>query len=147
MKIIARVNNGHDVWNVNAKCKRIAKPIARRLGMTIEELLTRLSRNELMAHLSATEDPLDEPTSAPAGFTCPPFQDQEISFRLQRAAKFEGQSIELFAWKAIASSIVCSEEGMIIDSKTHEAVGDAMELEQFRESVYRKAVDDKRRER
>jgi hypothetical protein len=94
--------------------------------------------NELTAHLPASEDPLEEPTLAPSDFKLPPCQDQEISFRLQRAAKFCGESIELFAWQAIASSVVCTEEGMIIDPKTRKAIGDADDLDQFRESIHRK---------
>lgn len=133
MKLEVKLQNGTDVWDVSDKCKAIAKPIADKLGFSLEEFLTRLSQERLPGRPARDENnDLKDPLSVPRGFNVTACRDARIWRRVERAAAWAEMTVELFIWREIASIVECMEQDMITDAAAGNPIGDTLELEEFR---------------
>jgi hypothetical protein len=141
MKLIVKLKNGVDVWKLTPALRAMAQPIAKRLGLSLAEFLTRLSTWQLPGgpQTEITNDLQDDPPSVPAGFRVKPCNDLQVWKRVERAAEFDGISVELFVWKAIASTVVCLEADLISDPVDGRPLGNALELYEFRSRLFQDA--------
>ncbi len=73
---------------------------------------------------------LDE-ERAPAGFSVTLCEEPSIQKRIRRAARFAGFSIKDFVWRALAGSVNCCEDDMILSPKTGRPLAHEVELENF----------------
>jgi len=131
--IIAMSENGavRDVWTVSKELLEVARPMARKLSITVTELLTQETSNKLAASVDHKND-LDEDHKPPAGFRAPKISDPDLDQRMKRAAKFFGETPAEMVWRAIAAEIVLAETDMVLDPKSGEPIGDRLKLEKFR---------------
>lgn len=133
MKLIVklRTGDGFDVWNMNSKCAAAARPIAKKLGLSLEEFLTRFSTATLPGRLT-NEPSLDRENAPPAGFQVTECADKTLWKRITRAAALEEISVDLFIWRSIASTVECIEEGLLTDPRNGTPIGDESDLWEFR---------------
>ena len=73
---------------------------------------------------------LDE-ERAPAGFSVTLCEEPSIQKRICRAARFAGFSVKDFVWRAVAGSVNCCEDDMIVSPKTGRPLAHEVELEDF----------------
>ena len=60
MKLRVPLKTCVHTWKVNAKCRRIAKPIAAEFGLSVEQFLARWSHNRLPIAIELTRRPRTE---------------------------------------------------------------------------------------
>jgi hypothetical protein len=126
---IVKTKNGQAEWNLNSECRKVVSPIANEFGMSAEQFLELYSRHRLPAQLVRGLR-LDE-EKAPAGFSVTLCSEPSIQKRIRRAARFAGSSVKDFVWRALASSVNCCEEDMILSPKTGRPLAHDVELENF----------------
>ena len=126
---IVKTKDGEAEWNLDSKCRKVVSPIATEFGMSAEQFLELYSRHRLPAQLVRGMR-LDE-ERAPVGFSVTLCKEPSIRKRIRRAAQFAGFSVKDFVWRALASSVNCSEDDMIISPKTGRPVAHDVELENF----------------
>jgi hypothetical protein len=127
MKLRVELVNGFEVWDLNAKCRRIVRPIAKAFGISIEEFLRRLSRNELPGQ--PKQERLLAGSRMPVGFAVNVGEDAGVRARLERAAKFDRtRTVDQMIWAAIAGDADCAEEIMIFKPEPANRLA-AMEIE------------------
>jgi len=97
--------------------------------MSAEQFLELYSRHRLPGQLSRGIR-LDE-ERAPAGFSVAPCDEPSIQKRIRRAARFAGFSVKDFVWRAVAGSVSCCEDDMIVSPKTGRPLAHEVELENF----------------
>jgi hypothetical protein len=97
--------------------------------MSAEQFLELYSRHSLPAQL-VRGDRLSE-EKAPAGFGVTLCEDRSIRKRIRRAARFAGFSVNDFVWRALAGSVNCCEEDMILNPKNGRPLANDVELESF----------------
>jgi hypothetical protein len=97
--------------------------------MSAERFLELYSRHGLPAQLVRGSGLEEE--NAPAGFSVTLCEEPSIRKRIRRAAQFAGLSVKDFAWRALAASVNCCEDDMILSPKTGRALAHNVELENF----------------
>ena len=134
MKLTVHFPTCVHIWKVNAKCRRIAEPIAAEFGMTVEQFLTRWSQNRLPGQLERPSPDVESGVEPPAEFKirC---TDSKLRAKIQRAAGACGETFESFIFYAVMDSVRCSEDDMILSPTTGRVIGDEADLWDFGESV------------
>ena len=126
---IVQTKNGQAEWNLDSECRKVVTPIANEFGMSAERFLELYSRHRLPAQLVRGIG-LDE-ERAPAGFSVTLCKEPSTQKRIRRAARFAGFSVKDFVWRALASSVNCCEDDMILSPKTGRPVAHDVDLEKF----------------
>jgi hypothetical protein len=126
---VVETENGRVEWNLHSECRKVVIPIADEFGMSALQFLELYSRHRLPAQ-SVRGDRLYE-ERAPAGFGVALCEGPSIRKRIRRAARFAGFSVKDFVWRALASSVNCCEEDMILSPKTGRPLVNDAELESF----------------
>ena len=126
---IVQTRNGQAEWNLDSQCRKVVTPISDQFGMSAEQFLELYSRHRLPAQLVRGDRLYEE--RAPAGFGVTLCEEPSIRKRIHRAARFAGLSVKDFAWRALASSVNCCEDDMILSPKTGWPLADDVELESF----------------
>jgi hypothetical protein len=121
--------NGQVEWNLDSECRKAVIPIAHEFGMSGEQFLELYSRHHLPAQLVHSDRLYEE--KAPAGFSITLCEEPSIRKRIRRAAQFAGLSVKDFVWRAVASSVNCCEDDMILSPKTGRPLAGDVELESF----------------
>ncbi len=129
------LSNGYMVWDLNAKFRRILKPIAEKFDVSIEEFLRLYSENKLPKQ-PKREHRLNE-HAVPAGFFVDLGNDTSVLERIARAAEFSGQTIAELAWQSISGFVDCCEDDMIFSPETGEPIGDECPFGEFLLSSHR----------
>ena len=124
-----QTTNGQAEWNFDSECRKAVTPIADEFGMSAERFLELYSRRGLPAQL-VRGGGLDE-EKAPYGFSVTLCEEPSIRKRIRRAARFAGLSVKDFVWRALAGSVNCCEDDMILSPKTGRALAHDIELENF----------------
>ena len=112
--------NGFTKWNVSPECEREIQPIADQFGLELKKFLYLYTNHSLPGQLPRGNDVDEENT--PPGFSVSPCADPATWDRVKRAAKHDGLSIKAFVWRAIASSVDCVEEDMILSPTTGDPI-------------------------
>ena len=135
--IIAASEDGtwRDVWAISPQLLKVAKPIARKLSISVAELLTRDTNGELVAVPEIKSDLAEARNQPPSGFRAPTMGNPDLDRRMRRAAEFYGETPTELAWRAIADEIALAEGSMITD-KSGRPIGDTLDLEKFRKREY-----------
>jgi hypothetical protein len=139
------LTNGYVLWNLNAKFRRILKPIAKKLRVSVEEFLRLYSRDELSnqqhgRRLSKCKIPAGFSVNIGAASVSDKLlQRMDLPARIARAAKFTERTVEELVWNSVASHVDCCEEDMIFSPATGEPIADVMgcEFHYFLLSSYR----------
>ena len=126
---IVQTRNGQAEWNLDSQCRKVVTPIADEFGMSAERFLELYSRHRLPGQLVRGIG-LDE-QRAPAGFSVTLCDEPSIQKRIRRAARFAGFSVKDFVWRAVAGSVNCCEDDMIVSPKTGRPLAHEVELENF----------------
>ena len=126
---VVETKNGQLKWNLDSECRKVVIPIADEFGMSDLQFLELYSRHRLPAQLVRGDRLYEE--RAPAGFGVTLCEEPSIRKRIHRAARFAGLSVKDFAWRALASSVNCCEDDMILSPKTGRPLADDFELESF----------------
>jgi hypothetical protein len=126
---IVQTRNGQAEWNLDSQCRKVVTPIADQFGMSAERFLELYSRHRLPGQLVRGIG-LDE-QRAPAGFSVTLCDEPSIQKRIRRAARFAGFSVKDFVWRAVAGSVNCCEDDMILSPKTGRPLAHDVELEKF----------------
>jgi hypothetical protein len=126
---IPQTKNGQAEWNLDSEFRKVVTPIADEFGMSAEQFLELYSHHRLPAQLVRGIG-LDE-ERAPAGFSVTLCEESSIQKRIRRAARFAGFSVKDFVWRALASSVNCCEDDMILSPKTGRPLANDVELESF----------------
>ena len=126
---IVQAKNGQAEWNLDSACRKVVTPIADQFGMSAERFLELYSRHRLPGQLDRGMR-LDE-ERAPAGFGVTLCEESSIRKRIRRAARFAGFSVKDFVWRAVAGSVNCCEDDMILSPKTGRPLAHEVELENF----------------
>ena len=126
---VVETKNGQVQWNLHSECRKVVIPIADEFGMSSLQFLELYSRHRLPAQ-SVCRDRLYE-ERAPAGFGVTLPEEPSIQKRIRRAARFAGFSVKDFVWRALASSVNCCEDDMILSPKTGRPLANDVELESF----------------
>jgi hypothetical protein len=127
--LVVETRNGQVEWNLNSECRKVLIPIADEFGLSMLQFLKRYSHRRLPAQSVRRSRLFEE--SAPAGFGVKLCQEPSIQQRIRRAARFAGFSVKDFVWRALASSVNCCEEDMILSPKTGQPLASDVELESF----------------
>jgi hypothetical protein len=126
---VVETKNGQVEWNLDSECRKVVIRIADEFGMSTEQFLELYSHHRLPAQL-VRGDRLGE-EKAPAGFAVTLCEDRSLRRRIRRAAEFARLSIKDFAWRALAASVNCCEDDMILNPKNGRPVANDVELESF----------------
>ncbi len=126
---VVEIKNGQVEWNLHSECRKVVIPIADEFGMSALQFLELYSRHRLPAQ-SVRGDRLYE-ERAPAGFGVTLCEEPPIRKRIRRAARFAGLGVKDFVWRALASSVNCCEDDMILSPKTGRPLANDVELESF----------------
>jgi len=126
---IVQTKNGQAEWNLDSECRKAVTPIADEFGMSAERFLELYSRHRLPGQLVRGIG-FDE-ERAPAGFSVTLCEEPSIRKRIHRAARFAGFSVKDFVWRAVAGSVNCCEDEMILSPKTGRPIAHDVELEKF----------------
>ena len=126
---IVQTRNGQAEWNLDSQCRKVVTPIAHEFGMSAKRFLELYSRHRLPGQL-VRNSRLDE-ERAPAGFGVTLCEDPPFRKRIRRAARFAGFSVKDFVWRAVAGSVNCCEDDMIVSPKTGRPLAHDVELENF----------------
>ena len=126
---IVQTRNGQAEWNLDSQCRKVVTPIADQFGMSAERFLELYSRHRLPGQLNRGIR-LDE-ERAPVGFSVTLCDEPSIQKRIRRAARFAGFSVKDFVWRAVAGSVNCCEDDMIVSPKTGRPLAHDVELENF----------------
>lgn len=123
------------MWNLNAKFRKILKPIAEKFGVPIQEFLRLYSHgalpNQPRRRRSLTE-------VMPVNFEVDTFVwDKRALARIERAAAFSGRTVKEAIWESVAGFVDCCEDDMIFCPKTGEPVGDECDFGKFLLSEHR----------
>ena len=116
-------------WTFDSECRKAVTPIADEFGMSAEQFLELYSHHRLPAQLVRGSG-LDE-ERAPAGFSVTLCEEPSIRKRIRRAAQFAGFSVKDFVWRAVAGSVNCCEDDMIVSPRTGRPLAHEVELENF----------------
>jgi hypothetical protein len=130
--------NGFTKWNVSPECEREIQPIADEFGMELKKFLYLYTHGTLPGQLP-TGNPVDE-KNAPPGFSVSACADPALWARVDRVAKHDGRSIKDFVWQAIASSVNCAEEEMVLSPKTGDSISGDCLVQQFIWAVERNEI-------
>ena len=125
------VETKHDQveWKLHSECRKVVIPIADEFEMSALQFLQLYSHHRLPAQ-AVRGDRLYE-QRAPAGFGVTLSEDPLFRKRIRRAARFTGFSVKDFAWRALAGSVNCCEDDMILSPKTGRPLANHVELESF----------------
>jgi hypothetical protein len=134
---VVETKNGQVAWNLDSECRKALIPIADEFGLSVLQFLKNYSHHRLPAQL-VRRDRLYE-GSAPAGFAVTLCEEPSIRQRIHRAARFAGFSVKDFVWRALASSVNCCEDDMILSPKTGQPLASDVELESF---MVKRALDE-----
>ena len=126
---VVETKNGQVEWNLDSECRKVLNPIADEFGLPVLQFLKRYSHRRLPAQ-SVRRDRLYE-ERAPAGFGVTLCEEPSIRQRIRRAAQFAGFNVKDFVWRALASSVNCCEDDMILSPKTGQPLASDVELESF----------------
>jgi hypothetical protein len=126
---VVETKNGQVEWKLHSECRKVVIPIADEFGMSPLQFLQLYSRHRLPAQ-SVHGDRLHE-ERAPADFGVTLCEEPSIRKRIRRAARFAGFSVKDFAWRALAGSVNCCEDDMILSPKTGRPLANDVELESF----------------
>ncbi len=126
---VVETKNGQLKWNLDSECRKVVIPIADEFGMSDLQFLELYSRHRLPAQLVRGDRLYEE--RAPAGFGVTLCEEPSIRKRIRRAARFAGLSVKDFVWRALAGSVNCCEDDMILSPKTGRPLADDFELESF----------------
>ncbi len=126
---VVETKNGQVQWNLHSECRKVVIPIADEFGMSALQFLELYSRHRLPAQLVRNERLYEE--RAPAGFGVTLPEEPSIRKRIRRAARFAGLGVKDFVWRALASSVNCCEDDMILSPKTGRPLANDVELESF----------------
>ena len=126
---IVQTKGGQVEWNLDLACRKVVTPIADQFGMSAERFLELYSRRRLPGQL-VRGIALDE-ERAPAAFSVTLCEEPLIRKRIRRAAQFAGFSVKDFVWRAVAGSVNCCEDDMIVSPKTGRPLAHDVELENF----------------
>ena len=121
--------NGFTRWNLNPECEREIQPIADEFGMSLKRFLYLYTRDALPGQLVRRNDVDEENT--PLGFDVSACADPATWDRVKRAAKHDELSVKDFVWRAIASSVNCSEHDMVLNPATGIPISASCLIEQF----------------
>jgi len=126
---IVQTRNGQAEWKLDSQCRKVVIPIADQFGISAEQFLELYSRHGLPAQLVRGDRLYEE--RAPAGFGVTLCEEPSTRKRIRRAARFAGFSVKDFVWRALASSVNCCEDDMILSPKTGRPLVNDVELESF----------------
>jgi len=126
---IVQTKNGQAEWNLDSECRKVVIPIADEFGISAKQFLELYSHHGLPAQLVRGDRLYEE--RAPAGFGVTLCDEPSIRKRIRRAARFAGFSVKDFVWRALASSVNCCEDDMILSPKTGRPLVNDVELESF----------------
>ena len=126
---IIQTKNGQAEWNFDSECRKVVTPIADEFGMSAERFLELYGRHRLPGQLVRGIG-LDEQRT-PVGFSVTLCEEPSIQKRIRRAARFAGFSVKDFVWRAVAGSVNCCEDDMILSPKTGRPIAHDVELEKF----------------
>src|SRR5213080_2351124 len=126
---VVETKNGQVEWNLDSEFRKVVIPIADEFGMSVLQFLELYSRHRLPAQ-SVRGDRLYE-QRAPASFGVMLREAPSIRKRIRRAVRFTGFSVKDFVWRALAASVNCCEDDMILSPKTGWPLADDVELESF----------------
>jgi hypothetical protein len=126
---VVETKNGQVEWKLHSECRKIVIPIADEFGMSPLQFLQLYSRHRLPAQSVRGDRLYDQ--GAPAGFGVTLCEDLPFRKRIRRAARFAGFSVKDFIWRALASSVNCYEDDMILSPKTGQPLANHVELESF----------------
>jgi hypothetical protein len=131
MKLKVEKKNAIVVWNVNAKCRHVVKPIADEFGMSVEQFLQRYTEGRLPAQIPqrGTVDEFEYDARTTWEFKC---SDPDLVKRIERTAAFRQVSLPAMIADAIMGYVECFEDDMIISPKTGAAFADDRVLELFK---------------
>lgn len=123
--------NGFTSWKLTPECERQLQPIADQFGMGIKKFLYLYTKGSLPGQLVRHND-IDE-QNAPRGFSfsVSACADQTTWDRIKLAARHDRVSIKAFVWQAIASSVNCIEQDMILNPNTGDPIFANCLIEQF----------------
>lgn len=130
--LIVKNKVGHDTWILSRNLKKLAGPVARKLGISLIEFLTRVSNSEYVRERKQ----LDQDEPAPVGFTITLPADEQLREWIERGARVAGKSVTDLAWEALASHVDCIEEGMIFDNGGNCILDHYDELYPFRKRTF-----------
>jgi hypothetical protein len=134
---VVKTKNSEVEWNLDSECRKVVIPIADEFGMSALQFLELYSRHGLPAQLVSGDRLFEE--KAPAGFSVSLSEEPSIQKRIRRAARFAGFSVKDFVWRALAGSVNCCEDDMILSPKTGRPLAGDVELESF---VVRRELDE-----
>jgi hypothetical protein len=126
---VVETKNGQVEWNLDSECRKVVIPIADEFEMSAKRFLELYSRHRLPAQLVRGDRLCEE--KAPAGFGVMLSEGPSIQKRIRRAARFAGLSVKDFVWRAVAGSVNCWEDDMILSPKTGRPLAGDFELESF----------------
>jgi hypothetical protein len=126
---VVETKNGQVEWKLDSEFRKVMIPIADEFGMSAQQFLELYSHKRLPAQ-SVRGDRLYE-ERAPAGFGVTLWEDPPFRKRIRRAARFAGFSVKDFVWRALAGSVNCCEDDMILSPKTGRPLANDVELESF----------------
>jgi hypothetical protein len=126
---VVETKNGQVEWKLHSECRKVVIPIADEFGMSALQFLELYSRRRLPAQSAHGERLYD--VKAPAGFGVTLCEDPPFRKRIRRAARFAGFSVKDFVWRALAGSVNCCEDDMILSPKTGRPLANHVELESF----------------
>ena len=126
---IIQTKNGQAEWNFDSECRKVVTPIADEFGMSAERFLELYSGHRLPGQLVRGIG-LDGQRT-PVGFSVTLCEEPSIQKRIRRAARFAGLSVKDFVWRAVAASVNCCEDDMIVSPKTGRPLAHEVELEKF----------------
>jgi hypothetical protein len=133
-----KTRNGFVRWKLTPECEREIGPIADHFGLGLKKFLYLFTLGTLPGQLP-TGNPVNE-ENAPPGFSVSACADPALWARVERVAKHDGRSIEDFVWQAIASSVNCSEEEMVLSPKTGDSISGDCLVQQFIWEVERNEI-------
>ena len=126
---------GRVKWNLNSECREAVAPIAAQFGMPIERFLQLYTLRKLPGQLPRRDFSQEQDRHVDHGFDFESLKKSGAWKRIERAANFLGESVTEFLSEAIMDSVRCSEEEMVLSPRTGEVIGDAGDLDKFKEFI------------
>jgi hypothetical protein len=126
---VVETKNGQVEWNLDSECRKVVIPIADEFGMSVLQFLELYSHHRLPAQSVRGDRLYEQRAPADFGLTLP--EGPSIGKRIRQAARFAGFSVKDFVWRALAGSVNCCEDDMILSPKTGRPFANDVELEGF----------------
>lgn len=140
MKHTSKLKNGHCIWDLNSKLRKLAGPVAAHFDLSIEDFLDRLTRGELPGQMPSRikggydfmppKKELPSQTETEMWLAALSADDETLR-RIKRVAKYDKKSLLQSIWGAISGHIRCFKEDLILSPKTGEFIAEEDFLDGF----------------